>query len=76
MGSFSGKKCASIVPSTCKVGCLYFYDICTKLVVFSPTHLKNMRKSNWINLPPIFEVKISKIFELPPPTSSVYHLSI
>ena len=38
---------------------------------FSPTHLKNMRKSNWIMNPPGFGVKIPKIFELPPPRMSL-----
>ena len=33
-----------------------------------PTHLKNMRKSNWIISPGI-GVKIPKLFELPPPST-------
>ena len=32
-----------------------------------PTPLKNMRKSNWM-IYPIFGMKITKIFELPPPS--------
>jgi len=37
-------------------------------LVVEPTHLKNMRKSNW-TISPGFGVKIPKIFELPPPSS-------
>ena len=32
---------------------------------FSPTHLKNMRKSNWI-ISPVFGVKIDNYFKSPP----------
>ena len=41
----------------------------SKLVTWLfPTHLKNMRKSNWIISPGI-GVNIPKIFELPPPSN-------
>ena len=39
-------------------------------LVVEPTHLKNVRKSNWI-ISPSFGVKIPKIFEVPPPSRTI-----
>ena len=43
----------------------HYVDFC--LLVVEPTHLENMRKSNWIMKPHKSGVKHEKIFELPPP---------
>ena len=42
----------------------------SQTLVVEPTHLKNMRKSNWMLFPPGIRVKIPKMFELPPPSTN------
>ena len=42
----------------------------SQTLVVEPTHLKNMRKSNWMLFPPQIRVKIPKMFELPPPSTN------
>ena len=37
-------------------------------LVVEPTHLKNMRTSNWVHLPQFSGRKFQKIIELPPPS--------
>ena len=74
MGSFGGKSALLssqvLVRLVVDISMIYV----TSWWFFTNPFEKYAHPSNWINLPPIFEVKISKIFELPPP--SVYHLDI